>query len=136
MRGRAKRRDECEVAIVLALRAAGCAVQPLNDDGVPDLLVSRGGRLELLECKDVRTGHGHVRAMRGKHDDPDPRYRELTPVQVAWWRRWEAACGRPPVIVHDVDEALAAMLSPIATGLPADLVPDAVAVAIGRKLRY
>lgn len=105
----AARRDGNEDAIVTALQAAGATVAKLSGDGIPDLLVEYLGVLRLVEVKDVRAGHGHARPMRGKHDDPDPRYRELTPTQVKWWRAWEAAGGKPPVVVHDAAEALAAI---------------------------
>lgn len=100
------RRDENEPEIIAALEAAGAVVRRL-DPPMPDLLISFRGTLDLLEVKFVREGHGHARPMRGKHDDPDPRYRELTPTQVKWWRAWEAAEGKPPALVHDAAEALA-----------------------------
>jgi hypothetical protein len=136
MRRYARRRDACEPAIIAALRAAGRAVQQNSGDGEPDLTVSSPTDMLYLECKDVREGHGHVRAMKGKHDDPDPRYRELTPTQVKWWRAWEAAGGKPPVIVHDAAEALAAIGAVAgACDLPAELIPDAIALHMQRKTR-
>jgi hypothetical protein len=106
---RAAKRDAVEPLIVLALERRGYAVAKVSDSGHPDLLVSRGGNVWLIECKDIHPEHGRKRALRGKHDDPDPRFRELTPAQVRWWRRWVAAGGKMPVIVHGVDEALAAV---------------------------
>lgn len=110
------RRDENEPEIVAALEAVGAVVRRL-DPPMPDLLISFRGALDLLEVKFVREGHGHARPMRGKHDDPDPRYRELTPAQVRWWRAWELAGGKPPVIVHGPDEALEAIgATPVGSG--------------------
>lgn len=118
MRRYARRRDACEPSIIAAVVDAGWAVQQNSDDGVPDLTVSKGREMLYIECKDVPTGHGHVRAHKGKHDDPDLRYRELTPTQVKWWRAWEAAGGKPPAIVHDAGEALAAIgATPAGSGI-------------------
>lgn len=104
----AARRDGNEGEIVGALRAVGATVAKLSGDGIPDLLVEHRGVLYLVEIKDKRVGYVHTRP-RGKHDDPDPRYRELTPTQVKWWRAWETAGGKPPALVHDAAEALAAI---------------------------
>lgn len=117
----ARRRDDCEAGIIAAYRAVGWAVQQNSGDGEPDLTVSKGREMLYVECKDVPKGHGHKHAHRGKHDDPDPRYRELTPRQVKWWKAWERAGGKPPVIVHDQVEALAAIGAverPIRAGAP------------------
>lgn len=101
----AARRDANEDSIVDALRARGACVAKLSGDGLPDLLVSYRGVLSLLEVKDTK--EGRARPLKGKHDDPNPAYRDLTPAQVKWWRRWE---GKPPVIVHDADDAIAAII--------------------------
>lgn len=99
----ARKRDANERAIITALRAAGCAVTQLEGAGVPDLAVEKAGVMRLVEVKDVKPGA--VSVHRGKNnDDDDPAYRELTAAQVKWWRSWN---GTPPVIVHDVAEALA-----------------------------
>ena len=82
---RAAKVDLSQAAIVAALRKAGNQVESLAavGRGVPDLIVSRAGKLWLLECK---TGKG-----------------ELTPAQ----REWH---GRFPVhIVRDGLEALRAV---------------------------
>jgi hypothetical protein len=71
---------------VQALRAAGAQVLSLAPlgHGVPDLLVSRSGRLYLLEVKGLKGG--------------------LTPDQVAFHALW------PEVqVVRNVDEAFAAV---------------------------
>lgn len=109
MKGRysSGQRDQNEPAVVAALEAVGAVVRQL-DPPMPDLLVSWRGVLTLLEVKRARTDEGRG-VHKGKHSDPDPRYRELTPTQVRWWRAWEAAGGRPPAIVHDAAEALAAI---------------------------
>lgn len=115
------RRDANEREIIDALERAGAVVAQVDGPaGFPDLVVQHGGRLLLVEVKDVRTGHGHKRAMRGRHDDTDPRFRELTPAQVQWWRRWIAHGGHVPTIVHYVDEALAAIgaVTPADNGSP------------------
>jgi len=91
---RAAKRDANEAEIVAALEQVGCAVQRLNEGGVPDLLVGFRGRYHLLEVKlplGVEGGESH---------------RTLTPKQRAWWRGWK---GPPPVIVRSVDEALRAI---------------------------
>jgi len=81
--------DANQAAIVQALRQAGCQVLSLAalGSGVPDLLVRRGGTLQLylLEVKD-----GNKSASR----------RKLTPDQVAFHRHW------PVHIVNNVEEAL------------------------------
>lgn len=105
----ARRRDDCEAAIINVLRSEGFAVQQNSGDGEPDLTVSSPTNMLYLECKDVHAEHGRKRALKGQHNDPDPRYRELTPTQVRWWRAWEADGGKPPAIVHDEAEALAAI---------------------------
>lgn len=131
----AARRDENEGEVVAALQAAGATVAKLSGDGIPDLLVEARGVLYLVEVKDKRIGYVHTRP-RGKHDDPDPRYRELTPTQVKWWRRWEAAGGRAPVIVHGPEEALAAIGATTRdTDLPPELLPDALALHLQHKPR-
>lgn len=92
---RAAKVDANQSAIVAALRAAGCSVQSLArlGDGVPDLLVGRGGEQWLLEIKrpsGPRGGKGGA----------------LTPDQIRWWQDWR---GRRPVIVTTPQEALAAV---------------------------
>jgi len=46
------KRDKNEPEIVKALTRIGCSVERINEKGVPDLLVGRGGRTFLLEVKD------------------------------------------------------------------------------------
>jgi hypothetical protein len=103
---RAARRDAVEPLIVLSLERRGYAVALVSADGHPDLLVSRGDAVYLLECKDPgapnRTKEHAV--YRGALIDLP---RTLTPAQARWWKRWLAAGGKMPVIVSSVDEALA-----------------------------
>lgn len=106
---RAARRDANEGPIIEALEAAGCAVQQL-DPPAPDLLVSRAGVLYLIEVKDRAEGKATRAPFRRNHDGELPA--SLTPQQVAWWRAWLAAGGRPPIIVLDLAEALAAVGAP------------------------
>ena len=100
-----RRRDANERAIIEALERVGCAVTQLEGTGVPDLAVEYHGVLRFLEVKEVKPGKTLVH--RRNHDDPD--HPELTPAQVAWWKRWVELGGRPPAIVHDIAEALAAI---------------------------
>jgi hypothetical protein len=93
----AKRRDICEKAIVVALRAAGATVQSLDAKGVPDLLVGFQGRTYLLECKDShnKPGIGMKKTASGLRDS-----------QLEWWSKW---AGAVPVIVTNENEALRAI---------------------------
>lgn len=92
-----RRRDDCEPAIVAALRAVGATVETLNGTGQPDLLVGFRGRTYLLECKEEhgRSGKGHRRTKTG-----------LLASQEDWHARWK---GAAPVIVTTPEEALAAI---------------------------
>jgi hypothetical protein len=132
----AARRDKHEPDIIAALRAAGAVVQQ-QQPPQPDLLVSFRGQLEQLEVKDHDRSHGAAgQPHRGKRNALEGRMAWLTPAQVTWWGAWLAAGGRPPIIVLDVDEALAAIGAAVTSAeLPADLVPDAVAVHLQRKPR-
>ena len=83
------RRDTNEKSIIEALRAAGCSVLQLEDpdnEGVPDLLVGHWAIDRLIEVK-----------MPGKEPDP---------AQRAFYSRWR---GLPPLVVHSVEEAYAAL---------------------------
>lgn len=65
MMRRASRIDATHTAIVEALRACGCSVVSLAavGKGCPDLLVSRGGKTWLVECKTVtprKTKAGYI----------------------------------------------------------------------------
>lgn len=93
----AKKRDKNEAEIVLALELAGAAVQKLGDPGVPDLLVSFGGVLHLLEVKNPNAKGG------GKYNTGEG---SLTATQTRWWSKWK---GKRPVIVQTSAEALAAI---------------------------
>lgn len=103
---RAARRDANEPAIVAALEAVGAAVQQL-DPPLPDLLVSFRGVLLLIEVKDHNNGKETQAAKRRNHAGDVPA--SLTEQQVAWWRSWDEAGGRRPVVVLDAAEALAAI---------------------------
>lgn len=86
---RAARTDANQEAIVAALRSAGASVQLLSavGQGCPDLLVGRGGRNLLMECKDGRKTPGN---------------RPLTKDQVEWAKAWRGQV----VIVLDAAHAL------------------------------
>lgn len=128
----AARRDKHEPGIIAALRAAGAVVQQ-QQPPQPDLLVSYRGQLEQLEVKDRDLGLATREPHRGKGNALEGRMAWLTPAQVTWWTAWLAAGGRPPIIVLDVGEALAAIGA--STALQDDLVPDAIAVHVARKAR-
>ena len=49
---RAAKRDANEADIVAALERIGCVVRRVNDPGLPDLLVARGGTWLPIEVKD------------------------------------------------------------------------------------
>ena len=102
MRSRARRRDANEAAIVDALRAIGCSVQPLDQGGgVPDLLVGRGGVTLLLEVKNPEsTGGAKPGERRAKGRGC------LTADQVVWFFEWR---GAPVIEVVSVEEAVAAV---------------------------
>lgn len=82
---RAARTDANQAEIVTALRKSGCQVESLAKlgRGVPDLLVSRAGKLKLLE----------VKTKRG----------DLTPDQRRWHALW------PVHVVRSPEEALRAV---------------------------
>lgn len=81
----AHRVDSTQRAIVNALLRVGCAVCDLSSigRGVPDLLVSRGSKMWVLECK----------SPKGK----------LRQTQIDWALAWNA----PVYVVRTVEEALA-----------------------------
>lgn len=95
------KRDQNEKEIVAALRARGASVTLLDQAGVPDLLVGLHGRTFLLEVKvsSRKDGKGHSNKSKGGEG-------ELTAAQVKWWQGWT---GSHPIIVHSVEEALAAI---------------------------
>ncbi len=90
---RAARIDANQPAIVQALRAIGCFVQPLHTvgQGVPDLLVGHAGRTYMIEVKD---------------GSKPPSERRLTPDQQVWHRDWR---GGPLCVVCDVESAIRAV---------------------------
>lgn len=106
---RAARRDKHEPSIIMALEAVGAVVQQ-QQPPQPDLLVSFRGVLEQLEVKDHDRSHGRAnQPHRGKGNKLEGRMAWLTPAQVEWWSWWLAAGARPPIIVLDPAEALAAI---------------------------
>jgi hypothetical protein len=92
----AARRDNNEPEVIAALEGAGASVQQLAPP-LPDLLVSWRGTLHLLEVKNPAAKGG------GKYNTGDG---SLTSSQTRWWAGWR---GKPPVIVHNAGEALAAI---------------------------
>ena len=86
--------------IVRALEAVGATVEPLVADqpGVPDLLVGWRKQTFLLEVKD---------------GSKKPSARRLRKGQALWHTRW---AGRPVAVVHDVQQALAAIGATVRTG--------------------
>lgn len=97
-----KRRDGNEPAVIAALVAAGAAVQQLDGDGLPDLLVSYRSELMLLEVKLPLGPRGGLPERR----DHEGGRGDLTRAQVKWWASWK---GKPPVIVRTPEEAIAAI---------------------------
>jgi hypothetical protein len=82
----AHKRDGNEKEIRQALEAIGAQVYPLSVKGLPDLLVNYHGKSFFME----------VKAKKG----------QLTEAQVAVHETWE---GDSLLVVHDADEALAAL---------------------------
>ena len=84
--------DDNHTAIVETLRAIGCTVQSLASvgGGCPDLLVSRNGKLWLLEIKD---------------GDKPPSRQTLTADQIIWHNNWNGVVH----IVNNVETALQAV---------------------------
>lgn len=105
MKRYAARRDKNERPIIEALVAAGAVVQQLEPP-VPDLLVSFANELYLVEVKDHDAGQETRAPHRGKGNTLEGAMASLTPSQVRWWTAWK---GKPPVIVHNAAEALAAI---------------------------
>ncbi len=99
------RRDKNERSIIDGLVRVGAAVQQLEPPA-PDLLVSYGDVLYLLEVKDHDLGVETRSPHRGKGNRLAGPMASLTPSQVEWWMHWR---GKAPAIVHDIDEALAAI---------------------------
>ncbi len=76
-----------------ALRKAGCLVLSLAPigKGVPDLLVSKAGRLVMFEVKNPRQ---------------PPSKRRLTPDQIEFHKEW---CSAPIYLIETAEEALAVL---------------------------
>lgn len=131
---RAARRDDNEPEVIAALEAVGAVVQR-QEPPQPDLLVSHRGVLEQLEVKGMKRD-ARATPHRGLGNKLEGRMAWLTPAQVEWWSWWIEAGGRPPIIVLTPEEALAAIGALAAdVALPAELLPDAVAVHLQRKRR-
>lgn len=96
------KRDSNEPDIVQALLGAGATVTRLGDSGVPDLLVGYRGKTYLLEVK-LPLGPRGGKSARREHEGGRG---DMTAAQVKWWDAWT---GEAPVIVRNVDEALAAI---------------------------
>jgi hypothetical protein len=90
---RAAKVDANQPAIVQALRAIGCSVQPLHTvgQGCADLLVGYRGRNVILEVKDGAK---------------PPSARTLTPDQREWIAAWR---GGQVWVVHSVEQAIEAV---------------------------
>lgn len=86
---RAARIDANKLAIVAALRAAGCTVFDLKQP--TDLLCGYRGKTLLIECKNGALS---------------PSRRKLTPLQQSFMQDWR---GGPVATVTDVDGALRAI---------------------------
>lgn len=90
---RAKKIDANQPEIVAALRKVGAVVHSLAGvgEGVPDILCGYKKSTYLLEIKD---------------GSKPPSARQLTHDQILWHVEW---CGGPLCVVHNVEEALAAI---------------------------
>ena len=85
-----RRVDDNHRALVNALKAFGCTVEPHNGTtGSPDLIVGCFGVMELVEVKPAT----NVKA-RG----------QLRESQVEWHARWK---GPTPIVIRTLDDALA-----------------------------
>jgi hypothetical protein len=121
---RAFHRDAAEKPIIRALRAVGATVHQLNGKDVPDLLVGYRGATYLLEVKSrlsdtQKDGYTRRRTTR------------IKPGQQAMHEAWR---GSPVAVVHDVDEALAA-ISPHGTRVSAHAALDATIKAWSEGMR-
>lgn len=96
-----RKRDVNEKEVVAALRARGATVTHLDDSGVPDLLVGYHGETFLLEVKQSSKKDGSGKSNKSKGGEG-----ELTEAQVEWWKMWT---GARAVIVHSIEEAIAAI---------------------------
>jgi hypothetical protein len=83
---RAAKRDANEPAIIEVLRAAGYVVEQISGAGLPDLLVSKGGGVDVLEVKQEDVSG-------------------MTLAQVRVHERWERSGCRIPVVT-DGQEAV------------------------------
>ena len=96
---RAAKVDANHQAIVACFKACGARVLSLAGlgDGVPDLLVEKGGRLILVEVKDGAK---------------PPSARKLTPDQEKWHAEWS---GAPVYVVEDIEQAVGVLVKARAT---------------------
>jgi hypothetical protein len=88
------------------MRAAGAAVAIMAPP-MPDLLVQHRGRVLMIEVKERAEGKATRTPFKRNHAGDVPAC--LTSAQVTWWRAWIAQGGEPPVIVLDVEQAIAAI---------------------------
>lgn len=77
------RRDSNERPIIDVFQAAGFHVDQINGKGITDLLLSKQGRMWLVEIKRPKA--------------------KLTAAQVKWRQQFQ---GPPPAVVRSVDEAI------------------------------
>ena len=84
---RAARRDTTEPEIVAALEGMGYVVDRVSAPGFPDLVLSRGNRFWLAECK---TGKGRLTKAQNyfhdRHKAVVPIFRSIDDV-IAWSAR-------------------------------------------------
>ena len=112
---RAARIDDNQIAIVKALRKAGCSVLSLAavGNGCPDLLVFRGVSASLsvynfdarapLSRKTVAQTFGGLYMLEVKDGDKEPARIRLRPKQTEFKKHW------PVQVVTDEEEALKAV---------------------------
>ncbi len=89
---RAAKVDRNQPEIVEALRKIGCRVQPLHmvGKGCPDLMVSKAGRVVLMEVKD---------------GSKPPSARKLTADEQAWHDLWSDVKAAGALVVVDSVQA-------------------------------
>jgi Holliday junction resolvase len=80
-------RDKNEPEVIQALEAQGFTVDRISGKGLPDLLISKAGRMWLCE----------VKMPKGK----------LKPSQVEWAEKWR---GPAPLVLRTVEDCARVML--------------------------
>lgn len=81
---RAAKRDGNESAVIAALETDGWTVESVSCAGLPDLLITKGGGVDVLEVKQA--------------DDSS-----MTAAQVKVHARWEASRCRIPVVTSGAE---------------------------------